>query len=208
MAKAIKHPVAVFNTKKYVRIGDFILKARAIAQDITANVGTFATPNPTMANFQNDIQKLETAEANALTHVAGSASARDLIYTTVLADIRSLLSYVQGLADKAPNYQAAVNIIQLAGFEVKGINQGNKSALKVTYDKTMLTYKLLAKAVARRAAYHWQYSTDGGTTWVDMPVTLKASTTLIGVASTGRMAFRFKTITNDGESDWSDVVSG
>jgi hypothetical protein len=39
-----------------------------------------------------------------------------------------------------------------------------------------------AVVAARRATYEWQYSADGGKTWITVPATLQARTTVPGCA--------------------------
>ena len=50
---------------------------------------------------------------------------------------------------------------------------------------------LIAASAARRASYEWGSSTDGGKTWVSLPITLQAKTTVTGLSSRGRVARRF-----------------
>jgi hypothetical protein len=44
----------------------------------------------------------------------------------------------------------------------------------------------VAAAAARRASYEWQYSIDGGKTWVIAPARLQAKTTLSGLTAGAR----------------------
>ena len=65
----------------------------------------------------------------------------------------------------------------------------------------------IVKAVDRRASYEWQYSLDGGKTWLQAPGTLKAQTVIGGLPVGATVAFRFRAITKKGEGDWSQAVS-
>ena len=66
--------------------------------------------------------------------------------------------------------------------------------------------KITAVVAARRASYEWQYSTDGGKTWIAAPGTLKASTTVPGLPVGTAVQFRYRALTRAGESDWSQAV--
>jgi hypothetical protein len=67
--------------------------------------------------------------------------------------------------------------------------------------------KVIAVAAARRAAYDWQYSSDGGKTWTTAPSTLQAKTTVAGLVPGSTVHFKFRAVTKTGEEDWSQPVS-
>ena len=50
----------------------------------------------------------------------------------------------------------------------------------------------------RRASYEWQFSTDGGKTWVSAPSTLQAKTTVTGLSAGTTVEFRFKSVVKAG----------
>ncbi len=64
----------------------------------------------------------------------------------------------------------------------------------------------IAGAVARKASYDWQYSTDEKT-WASAETTFRAKTTLVGLAAGTRYFFRFRARTPEGLGDWSRVLS-
>jgi phosphodiesterase/alkaline phosphatase D-like protein len=65
---------------------------------------------------------------------------------------------------------------------------------------------LFAGAVARKASYDWQYSTDEET-WTSAETTFQATTTLLGLAAGTRYFFRFRARRPEGLRDWSRVLS-
>jgi hypothetical protein len=207
MAKKQKRPIAVFHEDQYRVVGKFILKCRAVAQDFGNNAVALPLPVPTVANFLIDVGKLETAETNAEAKIVGAAALRDAAYQLVVSDLHQWLGYVQVQADKLNNFTGAVNLIQVAGFEVKGVGIRAKPMLKATRDTQTGIITLTAKAAAERAAYNWQYSTDMGSNWVDLPPTLQAKTTANGLPISEQLAFRVKAITKDGAHAWSDAVT-
>jgi hypothetical protein len=64
--------------------------------------------------------------------------------------------------------------------------------------------KLEAPSAGIRAGYEWAYSTDGMKTWVSMPFTTKATTTIFGLVPGSTVHFRYRPVTKDGVGNWSD----
>jgi hypothetical protein len=69
------------------------------------------------------------------------------------------------------------------------------------------TAKVLAATAGRCASYEWQYSTDGGKTWITAPVTLQSKTTIAGLAAGATVLFKYRPVTKAGEGDWSQPAS-
>jgi hypothetical protein len=66
--------------------------------------------------------------------------------------------------------------------------------------------KLITKSSGTRSGYEWEYSLDGGKTWVNAPVTLQAKTTVAGLTPGATVQFRYRPVTKGGEGDWSQTV--
>ena len=60
---------------------------------------------------------------------------------------------------------------------------------------------------SHRAAYDWEWSSDGGKTWQQAPGTLQAKTTITGLPVSVTCLFRFRSVTKAGESDWSNAIT-
>jgi hypothetical protein len=69
------------------------------------------------------------------------------------------------------------------------------------------TAAVVAVTASRRASYEWQYSADGGKTWILAPATLQAKTTIAGLVAGATVLFRYRPVTKAGEGDWSQAVS-
>jgi hypothetical protein len=65
---------------------------------------------------------------------------------------------------------------------------------------------LAAKTVAPVATYYWEHSPDQET-WISVPETIKASTTVDGLSWAKVSYFRFRALTRAGKGDYSQVVS-
>ena len=62
-------------------------------------------------------------------------------------------------------------------------------------------------SAGRRSSYEWQYSTDGGKTWILAPVTLQAKTTISGLAAGSTVVVPVPRGHQGGEGDWSQAVT-
>ena len=207
MAKSEKRPLAMLNWRALQRIGDFIVKVRAIVADIAANAGIFVTPAPPLATVTTNITALEAAETLAQSRVVGAAAARDEKYNVVVDNVRGLQGYVQNLADNAPNPGAAITIIQSSGFGLKVNGVRVKPPLEARNTKISGTVKLIAKAAGKRVSYQWQMSEDGGVTWTDLEVTLAANTSVSGLRVSAIVQFRVQSVTKAGPSGWTTPVN-
>jgi hypothetical protein len=52
-----------------------------------------------------------------------------------------------------------------------------------------------------------QYSADGGKTWISVPSTLQAKTTVSGMTPGATALFRYRAVTKTGEGDWSQPTA-
>jgi len=66
---------------------------------------------------------------------------------------------------------------------------------------------VVAPTAGDRAAYDWEWSTDGGKTWQLAPSTVQSRTRMIGLTPGSTVLFRFRAVTRKGESDWSDPLT-
>jgi hypothetical protein len=82
----------------------------------------------------------------------------------------------------------------------------DKPAIAVKQLSVSGSVEIIAKSVAHRAAYDWQYSTDQKT-WTSLPPTLQAKTTVSGLTVATVYYFRFQPLIKTGEENWSQIVS-
>ena len=118
--------------------------------------------------------------------------------------MRLLKAYVQSVADA--NAAESESIIKSVGMDVGQNSSRTKPTIAVKQGKAPGSVVLEAKALPRPVQYRWQMSTDQKT-WTDLPETFKAKTTIYGLTPATVYSFRLRTVTNDGPSDWSVVVS-
>lgn len=205
MATSQKRPVAILQTKRYRKIGDFILKVRTLIVNITNNVALFATPLPAVADVDKDVDDLEAAEAIAQTRVVGSVADRDVKYDKVVDDVHNWLAYVQTLADNAADEATSVLIIESSGFDLRKRGVRVKAPMEAKQGDVSGSVKLTARSQGR-ASYQWQKSSDG-VAFTNLPATLQAKTTADGFTPGNAYYFRCRPVTKSGEGDWTSIVS-
>ena len=206
MANSNKRPIAVFPISKLRKIGDFILRIRAIVLNIVNNPAFFVTPNPTVASINTNITNLETGETLAKTRVTGSAGARNLKYDALLKSVHGLQNYVQTLADNAVDEHTAIAIITASGFDLKNKGVRVKPDLEAKQGVVSGNINLIAKSSGNRNAYNWGKSSDN-ITWIELPPTLQSKTTVSGLTPGTTEHFRYRTITKTGAGNWSQSIS-
>jgi hypothetical protein len=176
--------------------------ATSVINAMTGNA-SFPNPTPPLATVSADLAAYEAAEAQVLTRVKGAAATRNTKYAVLRTDLEHLMAGVQQIADANP--ATAQALIEGAGFSIRKSTSRPKSAIKVETGTVPGSVKLSAKAVALRASYEWQYSTDQKT-WTNAPSSLQAKTVIAGLTSGTTVYFRVRGVTKTGEGAFSQVV--
>ena len=170
-----------------------------------SNNPAFPTPQPALSVISAAVSDLQAAETVALTRVKGSAAARNDKRAVLKSLLEQVRGYVQMVADATPENGAT--IIQSAGLAVRKLPTHAARSFTAKQGAVSGTAKVYAVSAARRASYEWQYSTDGGKTWLSAPVTLQAKATFTGLAAGSTAMFRYRAVTKAGEGDWSQPVA-
>jgi hypothetical protein len=163
------------------------------------------SPNPPLVKLTASLNALVTAEAATKTRAAGTVPARDAARLQVISDVHALKAYVQQVADANPDQAAA--IITSAGFTTRKATVRVKPPFAAKPGLVSGSVKLVARSAGLRASYEWQMSTDEGKTWLVIPPSLQAHTTVVGLAVTTTVLFRYRAITKAGPGDWSLTTS-
>lgn len=180
-----------------------IVFGRHVVQKMTNNVW-FPSPDPALATVTDHLDKLEASEAKAKDRGKGVAAARDDDEKVVVADLKDLRAYVAKIVNQNPGFEAT--IIESAGMKEKASTKRWKPNLAAFLGPSQGQIRVEAKAVGKGVAYEWQYSTDGGTTWVTMGTTTVARTSLFGATAGTTYHVRFRTTRRSTTSDWSASV--
>ena len=197
-----KGPTGVFKgSKKKKALSPY---GRHVVTCMTGN-DKVPTPNPPLAAISAACTALDASEA-AMPGNKATTAQRDADYLTLLLLLHHELDYVNSVAEQQTSPAEAEAVITGSGYAVrKGITR-HKEALAATYGLDSGAVKLDARAVANDASYYWQWSLDMKT-WVSVPETKKASTMITGLTPATVVYFRFRALTRQGMTDWSQAVS-
>ena len=183
---------------------ELLIFARAVVNAMNGNAW-FPAPVPSLARVQAAIDRLAVAETAALSMTVGLKKARNEAQTVLVGRLTRLKAYVQGVADDNPDFAAA--IVESAGLSVAARGNRPKPVLGVLRGRVSGSVRLVVKAVAKVASYQWQLSKDAGKTWLDLPKTLQAKTTVTQLTPGMTYGFRFRALTRRGVGDWCEPVS-
>jgi hypothetical protein len=185
-------------------VSALVTYAKGMVTRMTANP-SFPNPTPTLAAITAAIDDLQVAETAALARTKGAVATRNDKRAALVLLLKQLRGYVQTTADASVENGAA--IIESAGAAVRKTPTRRARAFAAKPGAVTGTAKVVAATASRRASYEWQYSTDGGKTWITAPVTLQSKTTIAGLAVGTTVLFKYRPVTKAGEGDWSQPAS-
>ncbi len=181
-----------------------IVYAQGIVKRMTGNP-SFPNPAPTLAAVSAAAADLQTAEAAALARTKGAAAARDDKRKALVALLQSLRAHIQSAADAdEPNGPA---LIESAGVAVRKAPTRHARVFAAKPGRVSGVATVVAASAGHRASYEWEYSTDGGKTWVAAPPTLQAKTSIAGLLPGATVQFKYRSVSRSGAADWSQPVS-
>ncbi len=206
MVSAIKAPRRTIASLKLSphKVSVLISVAQAIVKGMTGNPA-FPNPVPTLAEVTAATSDPQAAETAALARTKGAVATRNEKRAVLVGLLQHLRAYVQGTADASP--ENATSIIEGAGMAVRKLPVHPPRVFAAHPGHVSGTALVVAASAARRAAYDWSYSIDGGKTWLGMAPTLPARTSDSGLAVGSSAQFRYRAVTKAGESDWSAPLS-
>jgi hypothetical protein len=140
-----------------------LVYAKQIVQAMTSNT-YFPNPSVPLATVTSQIADLEAAETAVKARGKGAADTRNLKLKSLLTSLRMLETYVQSIIAGDETQGAA--IVQAAGMNERRKTLHQKPPLAAAMASTFGLVMLRAKAAGVHAAYEWQYSPDGGKSWV------------------------------------------
>ncbi len=194
---------AIVSLKLPTQVTALVTYTQGIVKGMTGNPA-YPNPVPALAAITTAIDDLQAAETAALTRAKGTATVRNERRSALVKLLVQLKAYIQAEADT--NVENGASIIQSAGVGVRKAVTRRARVFAAKAAALSGTANLVAPAT-HRAAYEWQYSTDGGKTWIVAPPTLQAKTTVSGLQTGTTVQFRFRSVTKTGAADWSAPVS-
>ncbi len=175
----------------------------AVINAMTANKATFPTPSPALTTVSAASTTLANAQAAFKAHT-GTRAARDDAKTALVQLMQQLRDYVQSVA--SADLAQASTIAEDAAMRLRKTTPHQKSDLAVK-GVASGSVKVTAKALKGAKANDFEYSTDGGKTWIAVPTSTKASTTITGLVPGTAVSYRHRPITKTGPGDWSQTVT-
>ncbi len=190
-----------------------IARGKGMVNGYESNPAIFVTPVPTIAALNNQILVVSNLQAIVATHVYGAAATRNFQLSVLMGLLNNGLGYVQGLANNAQSYDQAVAIIKAGGLFVAGSTSYQKGLLNVRQAMPGAPVVLdanvgmLTNKSKKRRFFNWQYTADGGKTFVSLPTTAKGITTVTGLTALTTYGFRVNVTLTDGiVQPWSQIV--
>jgi hypothetical protein len=194
-------PRSIATLKLPVTVAALINFAQAIVKALTNNPH-IPNPTPTLAALTAAIAALVDAENTTLTRVKGAVVQRNAARKSLVQLLELLRANVQNAADADPDN--ALAIIESAGIGLRKPTVRKARVFGATPGPVSGSAKLMAPSAGPRSSYEWEVSTDGGKTWVAVPPSIQAKTTVQDLASGTTVQFRYRAVTpKTGAGDWS-----
>jgi len=189
-------------------------KADAMCTGIGGNPALFPNPNPSVSDVQSQKTTVQKAEVVAGTRAKGAAQARNVQRSALVGMLETLLAFVQGIANTRTTAEDAIATIVAAGLTVALVGKRLKEILTVTKGPEPNSVLLDANASAltgrtrKKTTFNWQQTSDGGKTFVSLPSTPLAKTTVTDLTPLTTYGFRVSvTIAGGVAGEWSQVVT-
>lgn len=185
----------------------------AIHNGMGKDLVLYAAPVPSLVVLAAQIVKVEVAEQLALTRAKGAAPARNVERALLFGMLETECAYVQTLCDAAPGPEQAISIVTGAGMSVARVPLHTDPILGVQLGTPSGSVDLDANAAelvgrtGKKAFFNWQFTTDGGKSFNNVPSTPHAKTEIGGLTPLTMVGFRVNVTTTKGTTEWSQVVS-
>jgi len=187
-------------------------RAKLMKKGLEDSAALFPDPNPPLPVFSDQIAATDEAQVVAAKGGKGMAAARDVQLGLLWGMMMSELVYIQSIADTG-NADASVSTLRAGGVEIAAFPQHDKAILAAAPGPAPGSVVLAANAGAllgdnrwRKHFFSWEYTTDGET-FITMPSTSEANTTLTGLTPLTTVGFRVAVTTSKGvRGAWSQVI--
>jgi hypothetical protein len=186
------------------RVAALISLAKAIVEGLTGNQ-SFPQPDPSIAQLNTAIADLEAAQTAVHARGPGAVATRNEKRAALVALLRQLKSYVQHVLDA--DQEHALALAQSVGMGIKRIVVRNRQVFSVQHGKVSGSVSIETPRAGQRVSYEWEYSSDGGKTWLTMPPTTRSRTTLTGLQPGASYSFRSRAVTKSGPTDWTQPLA-
>lgn len=105
------------------------------------------------------------------------------------------------------NPENGASIIESAGLAIRKAPNRAPRVFSARPGSVSGEVKVFAPSAGHRSSYEWEYSIDGGTTWLAMPPTIQAKTNITGLKPGSSVMFKYRWVTKSGASDWTQPIT-
>lgn len=187
--------------------------AIAIVAAMKKAQSTYSAPNPPLSVLESQIEDVVSLKPLVRNKTPGASATLRKKRLVLLGSLESERLYVQTLADAAPSQEDAMAIIQNAALKVGEAPVYARGALEIKQGQLSGSvdlaahYRLLVDKPKGRRNFIWEYSTNGGQTWIRSATTPLANHTIANLPPLTVCEFRVALHDRNGQSAWSPVVS-
>src|SRR5579859_4144854 len=130
------------------------------------NSKVFPSPPLALSVLASHTSDLDAKETAAKDRAKGATADRDAAMKIVAVDLGQLRGYVEQVVNQDP--ANAESLAADAGMSVRTKTHPAKPPLAAKHP-SLGTVHLVAKAIKGGKTNDWQYTTDGGKTWIGVP---------------------------------------
>lgn len=187
-------------------VPQLVARVREIITKLTANVATYATPDPTTVVLTAKVDALDNSNQEALGGDRFKKEQMRINRRKLMQDMSTLQTYVQLTSQGDP-----AKIILVADVKRPRTPAGIKpppSNVRTQFGLVSGQVKLLYGGVQGRIFYRVQVNPTPGNIdgWTDYVQTTKTRVLIDGLVSGQEYAIRIATVTTEGMGAWSDPV--
>jgi hypothetical protein len=179
------------------KVADVLVFAQNVHDKMAASAVLLPTPSPALTVLQTDIATLASKETLVKGKAPGAVIDRNAALNAVKVDLSNDTS--SSWRTRTPRTPRRSPTRPACHVRAEHAHQG--PAGREGGDDVRSG---AARGPRRpRREGEWQYSSDAGKTWVDLPTATKASTTVSNLPPGTTVQFRQWAVTKNGVSDWS-----
>jgi hypothetical protein len=197
------------------RISAVMTRAQGMYDGLEGDPSTYANPTLPLPAFLDLIANLGKAQQAVKTRVVGAREKRDVQHGLLLTGMETERMFVQSLADANPSCAASLItsaglVVATAPVHVKAmltLRNGKQSGSVRCEAHVALLIGAGAKHPTEKRYFGWQYTTDGGKTFVTMVPTPAGKVVIEGLTPLTTVGVRVNMTNSEGPGDWSQLVT-
>jgi hypothetical protein len=196
-------------------VPDVITRAEAMSTGFGEHASDYPALNPGLSAFQGLLANLVASQKLVPNRTLGNAKARDVQRDLLWTAMKSECAYVQSLVESAPT--RGLSLIQNAGLVVVtrtlftkpilALRLGAQPGTVLCNANLGLLKGVLTTKRNQQCCLNWQYTLDGGKSFVSAGSTPGSRTVLTGLPSLTVVGVRVCLNNLHGLGAWTDVVT-